>query len=56
MKLEKLTTCFEKKNYIIGNVEVDFINKLYIYRALIVPNWSKWQCLNPRNLTKNDHR
>ena len=25
------------------------------YCALIVPNWSKWQYLNPHNLTKNDH-
>ena len=26
-----------------------------IYRALIVPNWPKWQSLNPHNFTKNDH-
>ena len=25
-----------------------------IYRALIVPNWPKWLCLNPHNYTKND--
>ena len=27
-----------------------------LYRALIVPNWSKWQSLNPHIFTKNDHR
>ena len=27
-----------------------------IYRALILPNWPKWQSLNPLNFTKNDHR
>ena len=26
------------------------------YRALIVPNWPKWQSLNPRNFMKNDNR
>ena len=30
--------------------------KRELYRALIVPNWSKWQSLNPHNLTKNNHR
>ena len=27
-----------------------------LYRALIVPNWPKWQSLNSHNFTKNDHR
>ena len=27
-----------------------------IYRTLIVPNWPKWQSLNPHNFSKNDHR
>ena len=24
--------------------------------ARLFPNWRKWQLLNPRNFTKNDHR
>ena len=27
-----------------------------IYRALIVPNWPKWQSLQPKKFTKNNHR
>ena len=30
--------------------------RVHTYRALIVPNWPKWQSLNPHNFTKNDHR
>ena len=26
------------------------------YRALIVPNWPKWQSLNLNNFAKNDQR
>ena len=27
-----------------------------IYRVLIVPNWPKWQFLQHKNFTKNNHR
>ena len=31
-------------------------SKREIYRALIVPNWPKWQSLSPRNFMKNDNK
>ena len=55
---------YKKINFVPCNKSImakklRFIRRIKLYRALIVPSWSKWpkwQSLNPHNFTKNDHK